>query len=51
MLYFYAGSNLKIGMRKMEIGTMSEAIYPARGTLDDWAYAGSWGTTTPKKCK
>lgn len=29
---------------------MTESIYPAAGTLDDWAYAGSWDNTVPKKC-
>lgn len=35
----------------MKIGTMSESIYPANGTLDDWAYGGSWDTSVPLKCK
>lgn len=30
---------------------MSEVIYPAVGTLDDWAYSGSWSQSTPPQCK
>ena len=50
MLKLYAGYNQKLGIVQMKIGTMNQAIYPASGTLDDWAYAGSWDQTVPKKC-
>jgi hypothetical protein len=46
MLKFYGGSNQIIKMSEFKIGTMNEVIYPASGTFDDWAYAGSW---YPKK--
>jgi hypothetical protein len=36
------GSNAKISMEQFRIGTMSDVIYPAEQTFDDWAYAGSW---------
>ena len=42
MLKYQGGSNSKMNLRKFKIGTMTESIYPAVGTLDDWAYAGSW---------
>ena len=29
---------------------MNQVIYPAQGTLDDWAYAGSWDSSVPKTC-
>ncbi len=30
---------------------MDQIIYPAQGTLDDWAYAGSWSQSAKYKCK
>lgn len=28
-------------LQEFKVGTMSEVIYPASGTFDDWAYAAS----------
>jgi hypothetical protein len=33
------GYNKELNMEKFKVGTMTEVIYPAIGTLDDWAYA------------
>lgn len=33
------GENKKLGMTGFKAGTMNEVIYPASGSLDDWAYA------------
>ena len=34
----------------MKVGTMNEVIYPASGTLDDWAFSASWAVDVPSKC-
>ena len=39
MMARVGGENKGLGMKEFRIGTMNEAIYPATGTLDDWAYA------------
>lgn len=33
------GENKELGMQPFKVGTMTEVIYPANGTFDDWAYA------------
>ena len=33
------GENKELGIKAFRVGTMDEVIYPARGSLDDWAYA------------
>jgi hypothetical protein len=52
MLQFYGGYNNHrlFQMKKLKIGTMNEVVYPATGTLDDWAYAGNWDQSVPAKC-
>jgi hypothetical protein len=50
MLKFFGGSNKKMEINELSIGTMDEVVYPARGTLDDWAYAGSWFSSVPPTC-
>lgn len=42
MMKFYGGYNKRLGISEFKTGTMDEVVYPADGTLDDWAYAGSW---------
>lgn len=39
----YGGSNQRMKINPFDIGTMDKVVYPAQGTFDDWAYAGSWG--------
>lgn len=50
MLKFYGGKNSRINMKEFKIGTMTESIYPAEGTFDDWAYAASWDDSVPSNC-
>eukprot|EP00586_Coscinodiscus_wailesii_P008742 CAMPEP_0172521950 /NCGR_PEP_ID=MMETSP1066-20121228/292860_1 /TAXON_ID=671091 /ORGANISM="Coscinodiscus wailesii, Strain CCMP2513" /LENGTH=742 /DNA_ID=CAMNT_0013304913 /DNA_START=12 /DNA_END=2240 /DNA_ORIENTATION=- len=33
------------------VGTMNELVYPVRGGMEDWAYAGSWDTQRVNQCK
>lgn len=40
-----------MGTSIYKLGQMNQIIYPAEGTFDDWAYAGSWDTVnTIKEC-
>lgn len=50
MLKLYGGYNERMRIEPFEIGTMDRVVYPAEGTFDDWAYAGSWAESVPFKC-
>lgn len=38
------------GQRSYPIGAMNKILYPVRGGMEDWAYAGSWDTAYIPKC-
>jgi len=46
-----AGSNSALQMHPFKVGTMDEVIYPATGTLDDWAYAATKYPSLITTCK
>ena len=50
MLHFRGGYNPRLSIPQFSLGTMTESVYPAPGTLDDWAYAGSWDPSVPHRC-
>ncbi len=41
----YAGNSETLGIQSYRIGSMNSALYPVRGGMEDWAYAGSWDTS------
>lgn len=46
----YGGDLKKLGVPVYESGTMNDVVYPVRGGMEDWAYAGSWDTKHVKAC-
>ena len=45
----YAGS--WPGMEPYEVGKMNSIVYPVKGGMEDWAYAGSWDTKRVIQCQ
>jgi Zinc carboxypeptidase len=45
----YAGSWK--GTPNYAYGSMNDGVYPVRGGMEDWAYAGSWDTERVVQCK
>ena len=40
----------RLGISNYPVGTLNKIIYPADGTLEDWAYSGAEDQTANKKC-
>lgn len=45
----YAGG--WFGTRNYQYGPMNDLVYPVRGGMEDWAYAGSWDTDRVIACR
>ena len=39
------------GSRPYQYGNMNDLVYPVRGGMEDWAYAGSWDTDRVIQCQ
>lgn len=46
----YAGDLPDWGGDLYDIGTMNDLVYPVRGGMEDWAYAGSWDKPRVSQC-
>jgi hypothetical protein len=46
----YGGAMPKMHIKEYDMGTMNDVVYPVRGGMEDWAYAGSWDKDRVRAC-